>query len=572
MSDMGQRWRLAAIFAASALLTSNSVGQTLADAQKMQAFAPGVSIDAQTRPTQSGTEGLSVTYALGHAQVPLVLKKPSSWAGASNLRRFIDSATIVNGTLVGNDEEKWTVRPDNNGDIVVRYWIKATQFAQANWFGEPLHGSNWYFAFGPVLLSTFSGIGNTSARLSAGKGVFSNLPELSVSQKIYGRPPDPLEAFYFVGSDVQIASVVRDDQIRVAFPRSAPDDLSGFAMSAGRMFDGMRRAFNQPSSPYSLAVVPFGPAQRFQGTAFPGGAALQTHGADFAKAKWEVAHELSHEWLPLQMGGLDSSKNAIDQYWFSEGFNDFLSRLLLLRSGGASFEEFIKEWNETMHDYAVSPARNMDAATLRSMYWRDADAGRIPYLRGSLLALRWQGGLVEAKARDDLQSRLEKMIRLRNSGSAILRLQKIMAGSGINIASDIERFVVRGETIELSKKTFGPCAIVEKIRLPTFDRGFVPKKRDDGGWTATNVDPASHAYRAGIRDGMHLLELIGGNPQDSTVDYTFRVEVGQKIQTIAYRPAGKRTVEVQTVRPVRFDRSSRNHVACEARAVDLWRN
>ena len=52
------------------------------------------------------------------------------------------------------------------------------------------------------------------------------------------------------------------------------------------------------------------------------------------------AHEHFHTWVG---GKIRNDKQEELNYWWSEGFTDYYSRVLALRSGGLSIEKFIDE-------------------------------------------------------------------------------------------------------------------------------------------------------------------------------------------------------------------------------------
>ena len=60
------------------------------------------------------------------------------------------------------------------------------------------------------------------------------------------------------------------------------------------------------------------------------------HPLDFG-LKYVLAHELFHEWNADQMRAGDTPL-----LWFSEGFTDYYARLLLLRSGLISLDDYAR--------------------------------------------------------------------------------------------------------------------------------------------------------------------------------------------------------------------------------------
>ncbi len=97
-----------------------------------------------------------------------------------------------------------------------------------------------------------------------------------------------------------------------------------------------------------------------------------------------LAHEMFHHWN----GGIaemDESEQLV--YWFSEGFTDFYARRLLFRAGYGGTAEAARSLNETLREYGLSPAREAPNEKIRDGFWKDRDIGKLPYLRGNLVAV-----------------------------------------------------------------------------------------------------------------------------------------------------------------------------------------
>jgi predicted metalloprotease with PDZ domain len=98
------------------------------------------------------------------------------------------------------------------------------------------------------------------------------------------------------------------------------------------------------------------------------------------------AHEAFHTWNPVQLGAV-TPKGPI--YWFSEGFTDYYARLLLLRASLMNKQQYADEINRVYSEYMSSPARNYPEQLVQAKYFNDSNAQRLPYLQGTLLALKW---------------------------------------------------------------------------------------------------------------------------------------------------------------------------------------
>jgi predicted metalloprotease with PDZ domain len=71
-----------------------------------------------------------------------------------------------------------------------------------------------------------------------------------------------------------------------------------------------------------------------------------------------------HTWVADELGAMPEKDEGVD-YWFSEGFNDFLASKVLLGSGLWTLSEFVADKNETLSRYTLSRVRNAAARRWR---------------------------------------------------------------------------------------------------------------------------------------------------------------------------------------------------------------
>ncbi|WP_231569183.1 M1 family aminopeptidase [Rickettsia endosymbiont of Ixodes pacificus] len=96
-----------------------------------------------------------------------------------------------------------------------------------------------------------------------------------------------------------------------------------------------------------------------------------------------LAHEHMHNWTGKKI------RNNLEglNYWWSEGFTDYYSRVLALRSSVITLEEFIEEFNQFFEDYYLSPVINESNSRIKDDNWKDYAVEKLPYYRGFVLAL-----------------------------------------------------------------------------------------------------------------------------------------------------------------------------------------
>ncbi|WP_410956073.1 hypothetical protein [Rickettsia koreansis] len=84
-------------------------------------------------------------------------------------------------------------------------------------------------------------------------------------------------------------------------------------------------------------------------------------------------------------------------YWWSEGFTDYYSRVLALRSSVITLEEFVEEFNKFFENYYLSPVINEPNNLIETDYWQDYAVQRLPYYHGFVLALYLDNFIKENK-------------------------------------------------------------------------------------------------------------------------------------------------------------------------------
>lgn len=92
---------------------------------------------------------------------------------------------------------------------------------------------------------------------------------------------------------------------------------------------------------------------------------------------------------------------------------------------------------------------------------------------------------------------------------------------------------------------FGPCVRVVSIVRREFERGWDVDATEAAGRVITGLRKGSPAWRAGLRDGMTILEREAGESGDSTVPYVLRVRRGKRERRITFKPEGDRQLEIQ---------------------------
>lgn len=176
-----------------------------------------------------------------------------------------------------------------------------------------------------------------------------------------------------------------------------------------------------------------------------------------------LAHEIFHTWLgeKINLAGPESLL-----YWFSEGFSDYYARLLLLRAGLISLEEYITEYNKVLNQYFKSPVRYVKNDRIADGFWNNSDLNKLPYLRGDILAHNINYAIMKnsgwKKNLDDLmrdlfkRSQEEGMLVSAGSLNNLIRFY-----GGDQILADVMKVLNSGAAIKSNPDALGSCVEME---------------------------------------------------------------------------------------------------------------
>lgn len=204
-----------------------------------------------------------------------------------------------------------------------------------------------------------------------------------------------------------------------------------------------------------------------------------------------MSHELFHEWNARRLNW----DNNEELYWFTEGFTEYYSVIALWRTGLWTFDQTIAFSNSIVKSYFGSPVRTVSAAEMVKLRPAVADAVRLPYLQGFLLAANWN---LTGTSLDEAMRHL-----YRDNGEPLsnARIARALRSIGIqNAAEEIQRYIVAGAAIEIRPGLWGSCATEKKADVRGFDIGFDRKASEKTG-IIEGIREDTSAWRAGIRNG-----------------------------------------------------------------------
>jgi predicted metalloprotease with PDZ domain len=497
----------------------------------------------------------------GDADGETLLELPRQWAGSSELWRHVTGLEIRGAERLAGLYDRPVLHHRPRARLSVRYtivsaWQEDPGFAYEK--ARPMVRPDWFFVHGEGLFAypaeRFAGRARFRwGKLPRGWRIASDLDHLKGKRTTIANMINSV-AIGGVGLKV-VERDIGGAPLRVAmlgdwsFEPEALADLVARIVVAADSFWGDR------TSPFLVAMAPLGEVSAglsYTGTGRTDAFSIASTSAfQLGHATRFLAHEYTHSWIPNELGALPEENEAAD-YWFSEGFDDYVAAKVLLRSGLWTLADFAADKNETLLRYGTSPARTADAAAITERFWTDAAVRQVSYDRGHLLAARLDGHIA---ARSDGRQSLDDVLRAQRKAAkgspelASALFRKVLEDeTGIDAGPDIERHARRGEPLLLPADLYGDCARIVTERRREFHRGFDSQATRLAGGVIAGVVPDGPAYAAGMRDGMRLVRFESGKVGDSGVEVVYRVaDDGGEERLLRYLPEGTAEHEVQRV-------------------------
>lgn len=417
-------------------------------------------------------EALKVEIELaGDSDGTTQLTLPGNWGPESGLENLFSGFAATSAgsgpvglTIFGNDVEL-THAP--GASLTFSYEVRQ------DYVGEPQWGVQRVPGMRPVLQPDYAtlightwlpNLENAAVFCLAVEGLPPGKAGFSLPLEDGKSEPASLETLkdtILVLGDFRLASSGNVPAIRTAIRAGWAIDDPAIASTARAVLDEAGSLFHdQPFDDYFVAITAL-PDLPEGSTVIGTGLTesffiLATQNADAANLQHTIVHEVLHEWITRRMGATDEETDPL-RMWFTEGFTEYYTQVILLKSGLISLDGFLGNLNKLAGNYQASPFRAATNEEILEGIWDSHEMERLPYQRGALLALHWDSLLrqtSDTRLADAIASLIADADETLSDEEITGALTDIL---GQRFVDDLEYYITKGSDLPLASLTLPSC-------------------------------------------------------------------------------------------------------------------
>ncbi len=229
---------------------------------------------------------------------------------------------------------------------------------------------------------------------------------------------------------------------------------------AAQMYEWLGKSYGylRPLPSYRVFLRVGGRGGTALGNSFMAGAISRAPGATAqgVAARETFTHEMGH----LFVGGIDAPQGV--QSWFTEGLNTYYTRLLPMRGGFTSVEEYEKAINADFQQYWYGAARNLSADSITRIGFSDEAVRHMPYVRSSLyfadLDAKIRGHSAGRRTLDEVMRELFERRARGESFNHDVWIATVVQEAGPQARAEFANLILKGTaTLVPPPNAFGPC-------------------------------------------------------------------------------------------------------------------
>lgn len=526
----------------------------------ISAKAPDIKIVVER--TSETVSTIQVTFE-GEGDGTTDIRLPNEWGGHSDLYKAVrivsvspSSAKITDSkepfirTIIHEPRAKLTVTYELTQDFAgplktATNYRPVTDKDYLHWIGHTV----WVLPQSPE---------NSNANFSLEWKGFPNEWMLANSFGVGERKqkfvisPDEFRTAIFVAGDFRLSRTsVNGKPVDIAIRGKWQFMDAELAESIRRVVETQRNFWNDHSqNKYLVTLVPLDEdpnASSFGGTGLTDSFALfATTNATVDGVRGLLAHEYAHNWIAQKLGQMPKVEQQL--YWFSEGFTEFYTYRLLLRSGQITLPEFVTAYNDRLREYYMSPVRTAPNERIVKDFWTDRNVQRLPYLRGFLFATNLNSDIQKYSAgKRSLDDVMLEMFAAAKAAPQMLSFESLASSFSKYLGRDagtrMKSFLTDGDLIAPNADSLGAKVAMQITQVGRFDIGFDFDKFSKERVVA-DVDPISAAYAAGLRNGQKRASGVSVWFGDTTREIEFRVSDKSGEKLIKYFPVTAEKISI----------------------------
>ena len=245
---------------------------------------------------------------------------------------------------------------------------------------------------------------------------------------------------------------------------------------------------------------------------------LLRKGADKPDVLSLLTHEIFHNWIP-QKASLyvdpNETGSEFKSEFFSEGFADYVPKVILNQEDLISKLEVTELLNDTFLAYAKNPVTTISFEEMQKVI---NNGGynylyeKVSYYRGDLIAFKWDNVIRSyTNNEENILHFVRKIILSAEKTEGVITFERffnIAAEYGIDAKRDWEKYILNGEKIEIDElgwlsDNFKLISLEERF----YDAGFKVNQSEREG-VIDGVVEGNTAYKAGLRNGMTIKKMV----------------------------------------------------------------
>ena len=353
-----------------------------------------------------------------------------------------------------------TVSPNEKGSVDVLYQVGAVSKQAAHWFSLPQGNKTYFHLFGdhlfvhPKMELTRSIEVNLSWQGWPEHWVIANSLGIQASKQKFTGSLDAFLTTIFVGGDFQIFKGKGSPPIFLVTREPFLSKASNILETAEKIILTQRAFWNDFDFPsFLISVLPLGSAEVACGRGLYNSFSLCLNDYVFEHPEEQscfIGHEHFHTWNGIKI----TPQPADDLIWFSEGFTEYYTHKLNLRSGVTDEAEYVKRINLIISKYFKSPVKNYTNLQIKQEKSLNNILNDvvydIAYHRGALLAAYWDKCIQDITnckfSLDDVMINLKhKSHDFSGTISQDAIIQCVSQFLGSDATDHIEKFMIQGK-------------------------------------------------------------------------------------------------------------------------------